>query len=209
MNKKTKIIVVSSLAVVIAALLVGLGILIFSGNSDNDTSSKNSSATSEVTSEKTETPIFEREETTPNEDENVEKIEINKNEASITVEDDETKRGETIEVPITLNKNPGIAASALEIQYNTHKLTYVGYEEGEVFENYMFKEGKDALYFSNIENGDTTKNGVIFTLKFKVKEDAAIGKTEIKINAKENESFMNFDYKAQNLAVGNAIINIK
>jgi len=210
MSKKSKIILISALALLLAALIAVLGIVIFGGKDNNDKDSASSvDSKTESTVSKTDTPaIYDREETTPNENENVSKIEIDKTKPSVTVENYETALGKTIEIPVKINNNPGISSAALEIQYNTHKLKYMGYDEGEVFEDYRFVDAKDCLYFINAEGKNVDKNGILFTLKFKVKDDAAIGNTEIKIKAKD-ESFATIDEEFVDIAAGNAIITIK
>lgn len=185
MSKKSKIIIIVVAAVLVVAIITGLVIFLSGNDSDNTSSSP-----------------------TNNVEEIVEKIEIDKDDVSLTVNDIETGRGKTFVVPVMLNNNPGIAASAIEFLYNTDKLTYVGYEEGEVFENYHFKTTGKSIQFSNIENGDSKKTGLMFNLKFRVKDDAVLGDTEIKVNVTK-ESFINFDEEFIIVKGGNAVVTIK
>lgn len=200
MTKRKKIIIITVASILAVAVIVGLVFLL----------TNNSSAPGSATPTDVESSISSEVDSGPskNVEEKVEKIEVKKDATSITVENIEAKRGKEISVPIILNNNPGIAASAIEFLYNTDKLTYTGYEEGEVFEDYYFFETKNSLRFSNIENGDSKKTGVMFTLKFKVKEDAVLGDTEIKVNIND-ESFANFDEEFVKVEGGNAAITIK
>lgn len=199
MTKKSKIIIITVAAVLAVAVIVGLVFLLKDTNPTGGATPTD--VTSSVSSEVTSKP-------SKNVAETVEKIDVSKEDLSITVEDIVAERGKEILVPITINKNPGIMASAIEFKYNTDKLTYIGYTEGEVFENYYFKETEDSVCFSNIENADSKKSGVLFNLKFKVKDDAVLGDTEIKVNV-TNESFINYDEEFIKVDVGNAIVNIK
>jgi len=105
MSKQSKIILISALALLLAALIAVLGIVIFGGKDNNDKDSASSvDSKTESTVSKTDTPaIYDREETTPNENENVSKIEIDKTKPSVTVENYETALGKTIEIPVKIN----------------------------------------------------------------------------------------------------------
>lgn len=199
MSKKNKIIIISAAAALIIAIIVGL-IFLLPGDNGGTTSSTPSSdiQSTEVTSKPSK-----------NVEETVEKIEIDKDDTSVTVDDIETARGNTFSIPITLNNNPGISSSAIEFLYNTDKLVYLGYEEGNVFENYYFKQTEDSIQFINIEEGDIKKNGLLFKLKFRVKDDAVLGDTEVKINVND-ECFVNMEEKfVTGVKGGNSVITIK
>lgn len=201
MTKKTKIILISIASLLAVAIAVALIFLRPENTSDTTAqSSANSSAVS--VSEKVESNSKE------NVKETVSKESVSSDKAGVGIDDMTAERGKTIRVPVSISNNPGIAASALKINYNGEKLTYIGYDEGEVFENYYFKEEKNAILFTNVENSDSKKNGVMFYLKFKVKDDAVLGDTEIKVDA-TNESFVNFDEEFVKVGAGNAVITIK
>lgn len=234
MSKSKKITLICVATVVAIGLIIAGLFFIIKSDNKKDTTSGNSSVVAstvseetesgsettetskptatqsktETTASKTESNVSSKPRTSTNVKEEVKKESVNKDDTSITVDDIETAPGKKITVPVMLNKNPGIAASVFEIQYNVDKLEYVGYKEGEVFENYYFKELDESLAFSNIENGDTTKTGVMFYLEFKVKDDAVLGDTEIKLNVTD-ESFMNFNEEFIKVSGGNAIVSIK
>lgn len=198
MTKRNKIIIITVAAILAVAIIIGL-VFLLKGNSSNPTGSTPDDSSSVVsTVEKPSENVSE----TDN------KEEIAKDDSALTIEDIEAERGKEISVPIELKNNPGIAASAIEFKYDTDKLEYIGYTPGEVFENYRFIEKEDSVWFTNIENGDVKKDGIIFYLKFKVKNDAVLGGTEIKIDVND-ESFVNFDEEFVNLKGGNAVVTIK
>lgn len=238
MNKKTKITIITIASILVIAIIVGLVVLLSLGDNsskkgnpanspisesqvvsefvDSETSSNivSDESTDSNVSEKPDTSSKNQSSTTSKKDENknikesVEKVEINKDSPSLTVDDIETTAGKTIKVPFYLNENPGIMTCAIEILYNSDKLTYIGYDEGKVFSNYTFYEKNDSLWFHNLENNDTKKTGVMFYLNFKVKEDAVLGDTEIKINITD-ESFVNFDEEFVKFKGGNSVVTIK
>ncbi len=198
MTKKTKIILI-----VIASLLV-IGIaaaLIFFKPGDTK---------KPINSEISSTSSLQNEESVSSETASKTSSSSNQEpakEGNVGIENITAERGKTISVPVNISNNPGIMASALKIEYDSQKLTYIGYDEGEVFENYLFKEEKDGILFSNIENKNSTKNGVMFYLKFKVKDNAQLGDSDIKVNATD-ESFVNFDEEFVKVSAGQAKITI-
>lgn len=205
MTKKTKIILIAIASLLAVAIAVAL--IFLRPQNTADTNSQLSSV-SVTDSEVTDSSQKVESDTKENVKETVSKQSVSSDKAGVGIDDITAERGKTISVPVTISNNPGIAASALKINYNGEKLTYVGYDEGEVFENYYFKEEKNAILFTNIENEDSKKNGVMFYLKFKVKDNAVLGDTEIKVDA-TNESFVNFDEEFVKVGAGNAIITIK
>lgn len=204
MTKKAKIAIILTATILAAAAAVILVITLGGKDNNAPTGSESSTVSSSTDTENSSSRVSSSE----NAPENFEKHEASPDSTSVTVDDVDAQRGQKISVPIMLNNNPGIAASAFEIKYNTAKLEYVGYTEGEVFENYFFKEMPDSICFSNIENGDSHKTGVMFTLEFNVKDDAVLGDTEIEINI-DDESFINFDEEFIKVEGSNAIVTIK
>ena len=79
------------------------------------------------------------------------------------------KVGETIQIPVTLASNPGIAAALLEISYEENILQLKTITKGAVFSAGTFSSSTDRknVQWYNVENNvDTT--GVLFTLEFAV-----------------------------------------
>lgn len=199
MTKQKKTIIITVAAILAIALFLGLTFLLKNSNSTPNNNTFNNSSTAVTSS-----IVNDATQNNSNENNSV----INKPDSSVTVENIETSRGKEILVPVVLKNNPGIMASAFEINYNTDVLEYNGYTEGDVFENYKFIEKENSIFFTNIENGDVKKDGVIFNLKFKVKENASLGDTKIDINI-TNQSFVNYNEEFVNLNGGNAIVTIK
>ncbi len=100
----------------------------------------------------------------------------------ITVGTVTAKQGNNVSVPISIANNPGIFTMAFCITYDTAALEYVTYEEG-YLSDYNIKNHSDKgwLSFVNVEDGDCNNNEILFTLIFKVKEEAINGRYEIGI----------------------------
>lgn len=118
----------------------------------------------------------------------------------------ETAAGETVVVPVSITKNPGIVSLKLAVTYDSDVLELVSVEggdfgsiDGEVpslsfgpVDNIPFIiNWNDALSLEN--NTDT---GVVANLTFQVKEDAE-GSTEIAVSYNANDVF---DFDLDNVA---------
>ncbi len=94
----------------------------------------------------------------------------------ITVSSVEAIPGKTVKVDIEISNNPGIMAMAFCITYDTNALTYKGYERGYLTSYSVYPhEDEGHVSFVNIENKDVAKNGIIISVLFDVKSDAAPG----------------------------------
>jgi hypothetical protein len=84
---------------------------------------------------------------------------------------------DTVKVPITFSKNPGVFAGQYYFEYDASALEYVGYEEGDLFEEYgaNAKDGVVNFVINAKDLKDVTKNGTLVTLEFKIKADAKPG----------------------------------
>lgn len=87
---------------------------------------------------------------------------------------------DTVEVPVVISSNPGIAAAMFEIEFDTDALEPVSIEKGTVFSKGTFTSNVQQdialsslksvkvnwVYSSNVKT-----NGTMFTIAFKVKEN--------------------------------------
>ncbi len=83
---------------------------------------------------------------------------------------------QTIEVPVTLANNVGIAAMRLFVDFDTELLTFIGAEDGGLLgELTVTDESKSpiALVFNSATEANYTENGVIATLTFEVTSDTS------------------------------------
>ena len=100
------------------------------------------------------------------------------------VENVETEKSQTVEVPVTVAANDGFVGAQLYFEFDASVLTYVGYSNGELLDECDVNLVNGQLRCIVI-NDDVTKNvkdaGVLVTLKFKVNDDAAAGQYEVKL----------------------------
>ena len=189
MNNKKLIIIIAAAVAAIAAIIVAIVLIggaisgqrpdepdtssassITSGSSQdsNDTSSGSgtSSGSSTNTSSATSSVIEEG------------KVGIGKVEGST---------GKTVEVPITISKNPGIVAGQFFFEYDSSVLTYVDYEKGNILDEYDINDlgGQlNCVIMASDVSKDVTKNGDIIVLRFKIKDNAKKGDYTVKLGAK-------------------------
>ena len=99
--------------------------------------------------------------------------------------------GDTVEVPVVISNNPGIAAAMLEIEFDKDALEPVSVEKGTVFTKGTFTSNvQQDIALSTLKtvkvnwvySANVKTNGTMFTITFKVKENRS---SEIKINCGE------------------------
>lgn len=88
------------------------------------------------------------------------------------------KPGETVLVPIRLEKNSGLAVIDIRFQYDADALTLIEGRNGDVFSTFGGKTKNYTIY--NGDGSNVTKTGTLMTLVFKVKPDAEPGDYAVK-----------------------------
>lgn len=116
----------------------------------------------------------------------------------ITLSDVSGNPGDSVTVDIEIENNPGIMVMAFSIAYDSDTFEYAGYSKG-YLTKYTLKDHPDKSYISfiNDETGDKSNNGVMLSLKFKIKDTAKTEKYTIslanlypeKFGSKLNNSF--------------------
>lgn len=107
-------------------------------------------------------------------------------EGNVGIGSAEGKASDTVKVPISLNKNPGIFAGQYYFEYDSSVLEYVGYEEGDLFDEYSVNQTDGVINFiiNAKELADVTDNGTLVILEFKIKDDAKAGDYAITLGEK-------------------------
>ena len=87
--------------------------------------------------------------------------------------------GEEINVDVIFAQNPGVAGAELILGYDTDKLEFIGFENGEILSNMMTndKYNGNQLYISWVNDANAEGDGVILTMTFKIKDTCAVGDT--------------------------------
>lgn len=113
----------------------------------------------------------------------------------ITVEKCVGNVGDTVDVNVLISRNIGIAGFTFNIAFDNTKLEIVSAEKSDLLKGAItttIDGGNETSALNNIKvvyatPTDFTGDGALFTLKFKVKEDAEIGKTPITLTYREND----------------------
>ena len=90
------------------------------------------------------------------------------------------KAGDEVTVTVEFANNPGFFASTFSVSYDETRLEKVEYITNSTIGVTWTTQGNNFL-FENQAMEDTTYNGQILELKFKIKEDAPAGDAEVKI----------------------------
>lgn len=112
--------------------------------------------------------------------------------ATISGTDVLKKQGKEVVVDLNLNANTGLASMLVQLDYDKNVLEFISAENGEVFDGNSFigpqekaeGQGESGAEILSWQNGtlteNVTKTGKLARLKFKIKDDAAVGKTKIR-----------------------------
>ena len=99
-------------------------------------------------------------------------------------------QGDTVEMPIRLQNNPGIAALNISILYDNTKLKLLGAEDGKILGTSTFLTTDNLekipyiLSWDDLSTENNTENGIVATLKFEVLVAEGEAVVEITLNQK-------------------------
>lgn len=109
------------------------------------------------------------------------------------------KAGETFDLPVILEKNPGVIALSLNLNYDADDLELIGVEDGKLLGTSTFFSGNIltkipyTMNWDDLSTDNNTGTGILATLSFRAKEDAS-GETEISVSVNQKSTF-NFDFE--------------
>ena len=100
------------------------------------------------------------------------------------VSDAEGTAGETVEINVSIENNPGIIAAAMKVYYDTDMLELISVKDRKMFPDSMFSQSYSSYpYYASWMDALATDNkeedGVLMTLTFKILEDCESGNAEI------------------------------
>ena len=124
---------------------------------------------------------------------------------SVSLGTAKAEKGDTIEVPIKLEDNPGVFACQIAFDYDEKALEFVDYEDGDIFDNWMISGSKLVGDTSSLK--DVTKDGTLLVLQFKVRDGAAKGDYTIKLT--EESVFANYNEQFVCPKIGEGKITVK
>lgn len=98
------------------------------------------------------------------------------------------KQGGDAEVRVRISENPGISLLSANILYDHSAMTLTSVEKGELLSRGNWSAGVDKGTVRWYDTaGDMKDNGLIFTLKFSVLENAPVGKYEVTLSMGEGD----------------------
>jgi len=101
--------------------------------------------------------------------------------ATISVSDaGEVKPGQEFNVSVSIENNPGFAAAALEFDYDSDALEFIGFGSDGLIGGVIIPNVDEAA-LAYLSGTDMKNNGVLFTALFKVKDNAESGNYSIQI----------------------------
>ena len=138
----------------------------------------------------------------------------------VTTDATEVKQGDTLVSTVSFETNPGFAAFELHLEFDKDVLEITSIEElnREAFPGSVIFPNNKAENINEMSNGkvgmsygsveDITTTGAVLKMTFKVKDDAKIGKSEIKV-IEENTDATNFDVEDVPVEVVNAEFQVE
>ena len=119
------------------------------------------------------------------------------NAASLNVvraESFDVRKGETVKFPVLIEKNDGIMGFRITLDYSNKVFESPSVTKGDVtaegnFNDSITKDTKGTFDVLWSATDETTKDGVLFYVKIKVKDDAPAGKYEISLSYAAEDTF--------------------
>lgn len=139
-------------------------------------------------------------------------VEPDENTAVFRVSSVQGRPGQTVEVTVSLENNPGLIAASMALAYDETKLTLVEAVDTELLADGVFSKLLDTNPFhmrweDSLADGDNTATGTIATLKFKIAEDCPEGEIPLTLTLSSTEIY-NYDVEIVASAGENGSIQV-
>ena len=132
----------------------------------------------------------------------------------ISVSEVSGKKGDTVDVKIQINDNPGIISLRMFVNYDKDVLKLVKASNGDIFPETAATFGNDLtsnpytlLWEDALSDQDYTENGTVAVLTFEILETAPNGKTNISVSLDEGSVF-NSDLNDVKFGTADGFVNI-
>ncbi|MBR4201854.1 MAG: hypothetical protein IKQ91_11425 [Oscillospiraceae bacterium] len=108
----------------------------------------------------------------------------------IRVDSASVQAGETFELPVIIEENPGVAAMSLNLTYDASKLELLGAADGKILGTSVFLSGNDltlipyTMNWDDLSTENNTGNGIVATLKFEVLAESGTAEISLAVNQK-------------------------
>jgi len=104
--------------------------------------------------------------------------------------------GQTVDITVSIDNNPGIIAAKLNINYDSNKIKLVGVNNGEIFGAGAFFPGNNLnllpysiLWEDGLAPANNTNDGTLVTLTFEIDENAEVGAVPVTITYDQSSTF--------------------
>ncbi len=113
----------------------------------------------------------------------------------ISFENKTALTGDTVTIPIIIEKNHGLWGGQIRINYNSNVLDFISCANGDVFDECEVNDtdGSVNLLVNQSELNNSKINGIIAALNFKIKDTAKKGNCEIVFDDSTNFCDKNSD----------------
>ena len=126
--------------------------------------------------------------------------------AKFVVTGGKAKAGETVQVTVSVEENPGVTAAMLHLTYDPQVLTLTAVDNGAVFADEYFQAGGDltavpftVFWIDALAEANYTSDGTVVTFTFTVANNAPIGTTPVTVAVDADSTF---DKDLQNVPFG-------
>lgn len=119
------------------------------------------------------------------------------------------KVGETVDVNIKINNNPGITSLQVKVEYSNKDLELVEFDDKQLFGNPVTHSdmSKNPMIISWFDSNSTNKtnNGILATLRFRIKDNAESSNITLSY---DSEDVFNIDFQDVEFQVTNGSVDI-
>ncbi|MBQ7542080.1 MAG: DUF4091 domain-containing protein [Clostridia bacterium] len=135
-------------------------------------------------------------------------------EPRFVVSDGRAKPGETVQITVSVENNPGIIAALLKMEYDPDVLTLTAVQNGDVFGDGVYQPGGNlsaipytTVWVDPLASANYTADGTLVTFTFTVAADAPVGTTPITVTYDTNSS-LNTDLEYVAFTVQNNAVTV-
>lgn len=132
---------------------------------------------------------------------------------TISVSDISADAGDTVDISVSLENNPGIVIMRLFVKYDESVLKLTKVTDAGTFSGKMHSSDYNEPYTLYWDNGAATENiivnGEIATLTFEIDENAASNDYKVEISYDlDNDDIINFNFEPVEFAVEGGVITV-
>jgi uncharacterized repeat protein (TIGR02543 family) len=128
----------------------------------------------------------------------------------LTVASVNAMQGATVDIPVSISSNPGLAIFTLNLAYDASKLTYMSTTKSSSLPSgliFAYSSSGGVVKTDWASMDDYSGNSTLYTVRFRVNASAALGNAPITLSY-SNDSILNYRLQVLNPSVVNGNVNI-